>query len=217
MGFIYKITNQLNNKCYIGKTLKSIAERWKDHITDYNRPHYEKRPLYDAMNKYGINNFFVEQIEECDDSLISEREVYWIKYYNSYVGFENSNGYNATIGGDGKAFIDRQEVIKVYQECQTIKETAQRLNISTDSVHDILVANNIFVKSSGQIAQSKAYPILMIKDNQIIKRFNSSQDAAVYCIKNGLSKATVVHAQASILRVCYGGRKTAFGYVWQYE
>lgn len=183
----------------------------------YNRPRCEKRPLYEAMNKYGVDNFLVEQIEECDDMSISEREIYWIKYYNSYIGFENSNGYNATTGGDGKAFIDRQEVIRVYQECQTIKGTAQKLNISTDSVHNILEANNIFIKSSGQIAQSRAYPILMIKDSQIIKRFDSSRDAAIYCIRNGLSKATVVHAQASILKVCYGERKTAFGYVWQYE
>ena len=53
------------------------------------------------MNKYGIENFIIEEIEEVDVKELSIREIYWIEYYNSY-----KNGYNATLGGDGKILYD---------------------------------------------------------------------------------------------------------------
>lgn len=61
------------------------------------------------MRKYGIEHFHIEQIEETDKP--EEREIYWINFYNSY-----KNGYNATLGGDGKKYIDYDLVCKVYQE-----------------------------------------------------------------------------------------------------
>lgn len=61
MSFIYKITNQINGKSYIGKTnLVSVQERFKEHIYDSKRTRMEKRPLYSAMNKYGSENFKIE-------------------------------------------------------------------------------------------------------------------------------------------------------------
>lgn len=44
---------------------------------------HANRYLYDAMNKYGYDNFIPSEIEECDDSLLDEREMYWIAYYNT--------------------------------------------------------------------------------------------------------------------------------------
>ena len=76
MPYIYKITNKINGKSYIGKTLKSIEERWTEHCQDYKRERNEKRPLYLAMNKYGIENFLIEKIEECSESEINNREKY---------------------------------------------------------------------------------------------------------------------------------------------
>ena len=52
-GFIYKITNTINNKVYIGKTLSSIEKRFTEHKEDSRRPQEQIRPLYRAMNKYG--------------------------------------------------------------------------------------------------------------------------------------------------------------------
>jgi hypothetical protein len=49
------------------------------------------------MNKYGNEHFHIEEVEECPLEILSEREKYWIKYFFSY-----ENGYNATMGGDGK-------------------------------------------------------------------------------------------------------------------
>ena len=148
MAYIYKITNKINNKCYIGKTLKTIEERWKEHCKDYLRRSEEKRPLYSAMKKYGIENFKVEEIEQCSENIVNEREKYWIEYYSSF-----KNGYNATLGGDGKAYIDRDLVVSIYNKLQNITETAKQLNIHPDSVHNILKDRQIQIKSNGDVAK----------------------------------------------------------------
>lgn len=98
MQGIYKITNKINNKIYIGKANNS-DRRWRDHqrlaFTEGHKE-YEK-VLYKAFRKYGIENFSFEIIEELEDYSISgEREIYWIQYYDSY-----NNGYNENLGGDG--------------------------------------------------------------------------------------------------------------------
>ncbi len=54
MAYIYIIENDINDKKYIGKTTFSIEKRWAEHCRDCKREHLEKRPLYRAMNKYGI-------------------------------------------------------------------------------------------------------------------------------------------------------------------
>lgn len=109
MAYIYKIINDINNKIYIGKTNFSIEQRWKEHCKDRKRRNYEKRPLYSAMNKYGIEHFHIEMLEKCSIEQASEREIFWIEYYGSF-----KNGYNATVGGDGKAYLDYNLIYQTY-------------------------------------------------------------------------------------------------------
>lgn len=112
---IYKITNKINNKVYIGKAI-NIYKRWIEHK---NNMKYEKynQIIYKAMRKYGIENFSFEIIEECDKYILDEREKYWIRYYNSYIGFSNSNGYNMTIGGEGVLgnILSKESKIKISE------------------------------------------------------------------------------------------------------
>lgn len=75
-GFIYCISNDINNKKYVGKTASSIEERFKQHCRDSKKIIREKRPLYNAMSKYGEEHFSIELIEECDLSELEEREQY---------------------------------------------------------------------------------------------------------------------------------------------
>ena len=63
LPYLYKITNKINGKVYIGKTSLTVEERYKEHLQDYKKDTKEKRPLYDAFNKYGIDNFFVTELE----------------------------------------------------------------------------------------------------------------------------------------------------------
>jgi hypothetical protein len=94
MGYIYKITNNINGKCYIGKTERTIQVRWSEHIR-LSRLKLDL-PLYRAFSKYSVNNFSIEEVEQCDSAILDEREIYWIDYFNSY-----RKGYNCTAGGEG--------------------------------------------------------------------------------------------------------------------
>ena len=112
---IYKITNKINNKCYIGKS-QNIEERWKQHLYDYKNNRYPNKPLYKAFLKYGILNFsfqIIENIQNYTTEKGSKRQKYWIKYYNSF----GSTGYNATEGGDGGTTCNmRQKIGKLSYE-----------------------------------------------------------------------------------------------------
>lgn len=95
-GFIYTITNTLNGKQYVGQT-NNPKRRWAEHRATGNTGHFSgKSHLYYAMQKYGINVFQFEVIEETSLDLIHEREIYWIDKLNTLV----PNGYNMTPGGE---------------------------------------------------------------------------------------------------------------------
>jgi group I intron endonuclease len=91
-ALIYKITNLENGKLYIGQTIQNLKKRWRQHKFDALK---QKTLLSKAICKYGKLSFSIEIVEELDDqSLLDEREVHWISYFNSFV-----NGYNSTSGG----------------------------------------------------------------------------------------------------------------------
>ena len=214
MSYIYKITNQINGKIYIGKTMRSIQERWKKHLTNVEKEYCKDRPLYRAMRKYGTKNFIIEQVEECSDNILSDREVYWIEYYGSF-----KNGYNATLGGDGSPYIDRQLVIKTYEKTQNCMKTAEILNIHVDSVYKILKENNIARKSSQELSKEiNGKAVFMLDKNtlKIIKVFDNMKDAARYIKEQTNSTAELRGMSTHIREVCQGKRKTAYGYVWQF-
>ena len=109
---IYKITNLVNGKMYIGQSI-DIYKRWKEHkATSLNTESQAYNyPIYCAFRKYGFENFKFEVIEECSTDKLDEKEIYYIEKYNSYIGGENANGYNLTTGGEGtrgKIFTDEE-------------------------------------------------------------------------------------------------------------
>ena len=116
-----KIVNNINQKIYIGKTEFSLEKRFKEHCRDALKESNRDRPLYRAMRKYGIENFRIELIEETSNP--EEREIYWIEQYGSF-----KNGYNATLGGDGRHYRDYDLIYSLYQEGKTIQEIAEILN-----------------------------------------------------------------------------------------
>ena len=136
MAYIYKITNDINNKVYIGKTEFSIEKRFKEHCQDAFRDRNEKRPLYSAMRKYGIEHFHIELIEETDNP--EEREIYWIEALKTF-----KLGYNATKGGDGRKYIDYDLIISTYKEVGNMRKTAEILN--TDAEGRLILADALYM------------------------------------------------------------------------
>lgn len=93
---IYKITNTKNGKVYIGQTVQKLKQRIVKHKQRMQKG--DKRPLYCAFRKYGIESFTFEIIDTANSSDESnEKEIYWISYFNSM----HPNGYNLTAGGAG--------------------------------------------------------------------------------------------------------------------
>ena len=91
---IYKITNKINGKSYIGQAI-DIQTRWNKEKSRAFSPTSNEynRTLSKAFRKYGLDNFTFEILEECDTNLLDEREIYYIALYDTYF-----NGYNDTTG-----------------------------------------------------------------------------------------------------------------------
>ena len=89
---IYKFTNKLNNKYYIGQSIH-VEKRFHEHLrTAKKNP---KTIFHKAINKYGIENFVFEILEYCNEEELDAREIYYIEYFNTLT----PNGYNIQIGG----------------------------------------------------------------------------------------------------------------------
>lgn len=92
---IYKITNIINNKCYIGQSV-DIYKRWCDHCKcgcGIDTPKNNK--LYAAMLEDGLENFTFELLEECPREELNKKEAFYISLYES-----NDYGYNQTVGNN---------------------------------------------------------------------------------------------------------------------
>lgn len=124
MGHIYKITNSINQKPYVGKTVSSIQERWRDHVYEAFTKH-SSYLIHQAMRKYGIENFKIEELEQCPNDILSEREQYWIKTINSH--FKEGYGYNMTLGGDGALVYSDKDILELWNQGLKSCQIAERL------------------------------------------------------------------------------------------
>jgi group I intron endonuclease len=93
---IYKVTNLINNKIYIGKTLKTLSKRKSCHFAHAKAG--SSNYFHRAIRKYGKENFVWEVIDQC---LFAESLVAMEKYYIEKFNCQKPNGYNLTAGGEG--------------------------------------------------------------------------------------------------------------------
>lgn len=94
-GYIYKIKNTINGKLYVGCTITSLKKRFEEHVwrclkTDINTK------FCNSVKKYGVENFQIELLEECNTLNIYEREKHYINEFDTY-----KEGLNSTYGGEG--------------------------------------------------------------------------------------------------------------------
>ena len=108
---IYKITNNINGKCYIGKSECNVYNRLEEHKKKTHNEHLKK-----AFEKYGIDNFSFEVITLCSRELCGELEKYYIQKYNSNNPIF---GYNKTSGDERHGTVFSDEVIEVLREKST--------------------------------------------------------------------------------------------------
>lgn len=92
------------------------------------------------MNKYGIENFIIEELEQVEDeSKLDEREIYWIQELQTY----GRNGYNATKGGDGKILYDYKEIVELARLGYTSSQISIKVGCCIDTIYKVLKANDV--------------------------------------------------------------------------
>lgn len=108
---IYKSTNKITGKIYIGQTTHTLDKRIKGHIKESKIE--SNRPFMLSINKYGEDNFTFETIDSANNlDELNDKEVYWINFYNSV----SPNGYNVTGGGQGKKMKTTKELSRIISE-----------------------------------------------------------------------------------------------------
>ena len=207
MGYIYKIENTINGKIYIGKTEKTTAlSRWKEHLRARHRESCKGRALYKALNKYGIENFTFTVLEETDNC--EEREKYYISLFDTY-----KNGYNETLGGDGKLRLQlNDEEVCTYYKNHSLKETTNFFGVDKDSINKVLKRNGVVKKTlaeANKFALGKRVNQFDLLTGKIIATHISTAEAE----KSITGKEN--HG-ANVSRVCRGERKQYAGFGWAY-
>lgn len=197
---IYKITNNINGKMYIGQSV-DIYDRW----IKEKAPSASKYALQKAFDKYGRENFTFEIIERLKLEELDEREIYWIAYYDTY-----NNGYNETLGGNAGRKYNYQEIYNLWLNGLTCKQIEEKLNCEDGVVTRALRCYDISEQEARSTSNyNKAIPIVMIdiKTRESLKTFKSRWDVCDFL--------NITEAQTnSIHKGIYTGHK-AFGYYWE--
>lgn len=184
IGYIYKVTNKINGKIYIGQTIQSVKDRWYRHCGKSGISKAELNTHFKrAILKYGKENFTIETIEVCDSTKLNDREKFYISYYNSYI-----NGYNSTIGGQGgtKPFKTSEEseaqIISLYNYGFSLREIGREFNLDKTTVKGILVRHNISIRTTRTYKLSSTDRTNIMNDldlglsrKEIINKYNISE------------------------------------------
>lgn len=212
MGVIYKITNLINNKVYIGQTISTLSKRWREHrhqAEEGNKNYH----LYQAMRKYGVENFRIEAIEQCPNEELNNREKFWIKYYDSF----GQNGYNLTLGGDGADTIKHQEIFSMWDDGKSIGEIVKKVGYSRDAIARILSGyQNYSIEESNRrahINSGKAMGRAVLQLNK-----TTEEVVAEYESLAAAERSTGIN-HGNISNVCNKkpGYKSAGGYKWKWK
>lgn len=169
---IYKITNQVNKKVYIGQSV-DIIKRYQEHLRAGQPDKYShkndrdiKTPLHLAIQKYGVENFSLTILEECLKEELNDKEKYWITKYQSN---NQKYGYNIQPGGHcnydgskgelhGQAKLTQQQV----NEIKNILKSKQEYSLQDiQSLFPFISKSTISMINQGKIwfNDKEKYPI----------------------------------------------------------
>jgi len=210
MGYIYCISNKINNKKYIGQNIeKDIHERWKSHLKKGSNCRYLKY----AFQKYGKDNFNFEIICICFDNDCDKYEEEYMKKFNTIV----PNGYNLREAGNNGNHNEQTK--KKISESLTLhhsklsSEQKQKISDKRSGKNNCNYGKKFSEEHKQKISNNRkdkrkvnCYNL----DNELIATFESLSDAA---------KAVNCKYSSSISHCClekYKNCKTAYGFIWKY-
>jgi len=223
-GCIYLITNKINNKKYVGKTIKSLSTRFYNHL--YASKNGSTTYFHKALRKYGEENFIIEELDRCDIDILGEKEIEWISSLNPE--------YNQTLGGDGgiPGYSHTQETKKLISSKRKGKFLGEE-NPFYNQTHTEEQKKNWSKMRKGRPSpcgfagkshkeESKSKTSQTLKNNPNVKRtkvfqydiegnflreFQSISDASKF----------VGTTPSNIKYTCEGKFKHCKGYKWSYE
>ena len=219
--YIYKATNKINGKSYVGQTCDFHSRVWQ-HQRCYEK---EDCDFHRAIKEFGFDNFSWEIIETCEsEDRACELEKYYIEKFNTY-----RDGYNMTKGGKGAPYHNARAVVLLTLDGQYIKRYDSAMDAEIDGFHNA----DVLLNCKGKSRQTKGY-MFMFEDEyesngaktyrkpepngmrsviqcdmegNFIQKFKSLQEAASI---TGTNRTTI----SGVLSNTY---KSANGYIFVYE
>lgn len=210
MGFIYKVTNNINGKVYVGQTYLPIEQRFKQHINDSKNSRKKNRPFCYAINKYGAKNFSISLLEEVVSEKMNEREQYWIKKLKSYIGFHDSNGYNATLGGDSKKHYNYYLISNSYNKTKSKTQTSKEFNCCIQTIERALKAYNVQT-----VSKYSGCKICCLNDEgEILKQYDSIRKVSEDIAKRSHKNLQTVRKRINKV-IIHNPEQKAYGFYWK--
>lgn len=207
MAIIYKITNQINGKVYIGETIRPLNRRWYKHLC--KAINGSKEHLYCAMREYGVENFVIEEIDKCPNDVRFAVETSYIIKYNSL----EPNGYNWLLYQNGYSPECEDVIVQDWGEGLTIKEISEKRHIGVKTVSGILKNNNI---SQEEIFERRAEGTRKYSSKAVTQYDLNGIFIAEYESASEAARELGVRS-ASISKNCNGDLLSAYGFIWQYQ
>lgn len=196
-GYIYKITNKVNGKVYIGQTRYTVEFRWRQHQHKKDNTYF-----HNAIKKYGADNFIVETLEECECEKLDSREIFYIAKYNTF-----KDGYNLTLGGDGnkKLLLDDKydEIKNLYLSGFSFNKIATLFSVDKASIVKILKQLGVKIRSNKLNINNQEF-LELVRDyksgfslKELAKRYDCSDNGLKSFLKN---KGVELKEKYSILK-----------------
>ncbi len=206
--FIYKATSKTTQKTYIGQSSQTLQERINQHNSQACGKQYNYH-FHNAIRKYGAEDFSYEIIEDGIKTIeeLNDRERYWIKYCDSY-----KNGYNSTLGGEGRLTRDDELIKRLFEEGKTTEEICEITNYSRGTVYKSYRLSNLTqenLERKNQITKERcSYKV----DQYSLKgKFVQTWESATECGKH-------FGSQSLISALCRQEKNilSAYGFLFKY-
>lgn len=216
---VYLARNLANGKGYVGKTTRSLVQRWKEHVRNAVAKH-DTMPLYAAIRKHGAQTFEVNVLQECGSlEELNAAEVRWIANLRTF-----GEGYNATPGGDG--LYKGYKHTAATRAKMSANRSGKKLGPATEE-HRRHISEGRMGKGTGPRSHVRGWhhgdearvriglatsirkrkPVLQVTEEGTILEMYPSLQAAALAVGGQANK---------ISEVLCGHRRTHKGYLWQY-
>lgn len=225
MGYIYKIVEKESQKpVYVGQTIKTLEERWKEHLTAaFNTNRNNSFAIHNAIKKYGREFYKIVLIEETEQ--LNEREKFWIKELKTHI---TVNGYNMTWGGEHSSenlkkrcyqYDDQSGIF--LQEFNSVSDAARSVNGATGNITKAL---------SGKLHRAYGYRWSYVKYDVLpppasnctgspktVYQYDLNHNLIAVFPSATAAGKSLNKKEGNISMAALGQRKTAYGYIWSYS